>query len=63
MYGPKRPFLLRYESRNTRHKFVRRLTGSQRTPGFWGFTAWYQSMVYKYLELSADKLGIQLPRA
>ena len=26
------------------------LTGSQRTPGFWGFTAWYQS------------LGIRIPR-
>ena len=28
----------------------RGLTGSQRTPRFWGFTAWYQS------------LGIRLPR-
>ena len=28
----------------------RRLTGSQRTPGFWGVTAWYQS------------LGIRIPR-
>ena len=28
----------------------RGLTGSQRTPGFWGVTAWYQS------------LGIQIPR-
>ena len=27
-----------------------RLTGSQRTPGFWGVTAWYQS------------LGIRIPR-
>ena len=26
------------------------VTGSQRTPGFWGFTAWYQS------------LGIRIPR-
>ena len=26
------------------------LTGSQQTPGFWGVTAWYQS------------LGIQIPR-
>ena len=26
------------------------LTGSQRTPGFWGVTAWYQS------------LGIRMPR-
>ena len=30
--------------RVTRHPLVfRRLTGSQRTPGFWGVTAWYQS--------------------
>ena len=28
----------------------RGLTGSQRTPGFWGVTAWYQS------------LGIRIPR-
>ena len=28
----------------------RKLTGSQRTPGFWGITAWYQS------------LGIRIPR-
>ena len=38
--------------RVTRHSRVfRRLTGSQRTPGFWGVTAWYQS------------LGIRIPRA
>ena len=31
--------------RVTRHSRVfRRLTGSQRTPGFWGVTAWYQSL-------------------
>ena len=37
--------------RVTRHPLVfRGLTGSQRTPGFWGVTAWYQS------------LGIQIPR-
>ena len=35
----------------TRHPLVfRGLTGSQRTPGFWGVTAWYQS------------LGIRIPR-
>ena len=29
----------------TRHPLVfRGLTGSQRTPGFWGVTAWYQSL-------------------
>ena len=37
--------------RVTRHSLVfRELTGSQRTPGFWGVTAWYQS------------LGIRIPR-
>ena len=30
--------------RVTRHpQLFRRLTGCQRTPGFWGVTAWYQS--------------------
>ena len=32
------------------HERFRRLTGSQRTPGIWGVTAWYQS------------LGIRIPR-
>ena len=32
------------------HKCLRGLTGSQRTPGIWGVTAWYQS------------LGIRIPR-
>ena len=37
--------------RVTRHPLVfRRLTGGQRTPGFWGVTTWYQS------------LGIRIPR-
>ena len=37
--------------RVTRHSLVfSGLTGSQRTPGFWGVTAWYQS------------LGIRIPR-
>ena len=37
--------------RVTRHPLVfRRLTDSQLTPGFWGVTAWYQS------------LGIRIPR-
>ena len=31
--------------RVARHPLVfRRLTGSQRTPGFWGVTAWYHSL-------------------
>ena len=33
------------------HERFRGLTGSQRTPGIWGVTAWYQS------------IGIRLPRA
>ena len=37
--------------RVTRHPHIfRGLTGSQRTPGFWGVTAWYQI------------LGIRIPR-
>ena len=32
-----------YESHDMRHVDFRGLTGSQRTPGFWGVTAWYQS--------------------
>ena len=41
----------REKCRVTRHSRVfRRLTGSQRTPGFWGVAAWYQS------------LGIRIPR-
>ena len=41
----------REKCRVTRHSRVfRGLTGSQRTPGFWGVTAWYQS------------LGIRIPR-
>ena len=37
--------------RVTRHPLIfRGLTGSQRTPGFWGVTVWYQS------------LGIRIPR-
>ena len=41
----------REKCRVTRHSRVfRRLTGSQRTPGIWGVTAWYQS------------LGIRIPR-
>ena len=35
----------RESGRVTRHSRVfRRLTGSQRTPGFWGVTTWYQSI-------------------
>ena len=34
----------REKCRVTRHSLVfRGLAGSQRTPGFWGVTAWYQS--------------------
>ena len=42
----------RESCRVTRHsRIFRGLTGSQRTPGVWGVTAWYQS------------LGIRIPRA
>ena len=42
----------RERCRVTRHSRVfRGLTGCQRTPRFWGVTAWYQS------------IGIRLPRA
>ena len=35
----------REKCRFTRHSRVfRGLTGSQRTPGFWGVTTWYQSL-------------------
>ena len=35
----------REKCRVARHSRVfRGLTGSQRTPGFWGVTAWYQSL-------------------
>ena len=38
------PYFLKW-CRVTRHPLVfRGLTGSQRTPGFWGVTAWYQSL-------------------
>ena len=41
----------RERCRVTRHsRAFQRLTGSQRTPGIWGVTAWYQS------------LGIRIPR-
>ena len=41
----------REKCRVTRHsRAFRGLTGSQRTPGFWGVIAWYQS------------LGIRIPR-
>ena len=34
----------------TRHSRVfRRMTGSQRTPGFWGVTAWYHSLGIRML--------------
>ena len=44
--------------RVTRHSQVfRGLTGSQRTPGFWGVTAWYQSLVIRI----PRKLGFGYP--
>ena len=43
MCRPKWPFLHMYKSHDMRHVEFRGLMGSQRTPGFWGVTAWYQS--------------------
>ena len=49
--GPYWVTLLKYGSHGMRHTGFRRLTVVNRTPGFWGVTAWYQS------------LGIRIPRA
>ena len=49
--GPYWVILLMYGSHDMRHTGVRRLTVVNGTPGFWGVTAWYQS------------LGIRIPRA
>ena len=44
------PDFLKWRRVTRRPLVFRGLTGSQRTPEFWGFTAWYQS------------LGIRIPR-
>ena len=44
------PDFLKWRRVTRRPLVFRGLTGSQRTPGFWGVTAWYQS------------LGIRIPR-
>ena len=49
--GPYWVILLMYGSHDMRHTGFRRLTVVNGTPGFWGVTAWYQS------------LGIRIPRA
>ena len=49
--GPYWAILLMYGSHDMRHRGFCRLTVVNGTPGFWGVTAWYQS------------LGIRLPRA
>ena len=49
--GPYWVILLMYGSHDMRHTSFCRLTVVNGTPGFWGVTAWYQS------------LGIQIPRA
>ena len=49
--GPYCVTLLKYGSHGMRHTGFHRLTVVNRTPGFWGVTAWYQS------------LGIRIPRA
>ena len=48
--GPYWAILLMYGSHDMRHTGFRRLTVVNETPGFWGVTAWYQS------------LGIRIPR-
>ena len=58
MYGPHVAILLMCVSHNMRPVDFCGLTGSQRTPRVWGVRA----LVYKYLELSVDKLGIRIPR-
>ena len=49
--GPYWVILLKYRSHDMRHTGFRRLMVVNGTPGFWGVTAWYQS------------LGIPIPRA
>ena len=49
--GPYWAILLMYGSHDMRHTGFRRLTVVNGTPGFWGVTAWYQS------------LDIRIPRA
>ena len=49
--GPYWVILLKYGSHDIRHTGFRRLTVVNGTLGFWGVTAWYQS------------LGIRVPRA
>ena len=49
--GPYWVILLMYGSHDMRQTGFRRLTMVNETPGFWGVTAWYQS------------LGIRIPRA
>ena len=44
------PDFLKWRMVNRHSLVFRVLTGSQRTPGFWGVTAWYQS------------LGIRIPK-
>ena len=44
------PDFMKWRRLTRRPLVFRGLTGSQRTPGFWGVTAWYQS------------LGIRIPR-
>ena len=65
MCRPKWPFLHMYRSHDVRHVEFRGLTGSQRTPGFWGVTAWYQSSVDGAVPVScwtgAATVGFSIP--
>ena len=49
--GPYWVILFMYESHNMRHTGFRRLAVINGTPGFWGVTAWHQS------------IGTRVPRA
>ena len=44
MHGPDVAILLTYGSHDERHVDFYGFTGCQRTPRFWGATAWYQSL-------------------
>ena len=47
--GPYWVILLMYGSHDMRHTGFRRLTVVNGTPGFWGVTAWYQSLGIRIL--------------
>ena len=54
---PKWPFLHMYGSHDVRHVDFRGLTGSQRTPGFWGVTAKLRSYIM-HLKETVARTGV-----